>query len=222
MYGTTFRNVLQIIDLRPLHFLECSESAGRSKPLPVLAGSGKLALFGRMGTIAELQRAKNYRRSLRGLVVRMYAAMKSRVSIPRSHSKCFGLPIMPRSEFMVLADASPALRSLYEAWTASGYDRRLTPSVDRLDRRKGYTPDNIDFCTTTENARRFILKDFRGKPKHSKYRGVRPSRGKWSAIIKTGGKVFWLGTFDREEDAAIVYNVAAQLFFGPDAQLNPV
>ena len=44
----------------------------------------------------------------------------------------------------------------------------------------------------------------------------------WIAKIGCGGKQHWLGAFENQEDAAICYNVAAQLFFGEFARLNDV
>lgn len=47
-------------------------------------------------------------------------------------------------------------------------------------------------------------------------------RGVWEARIGVRKKSYWLGYYDNEEDAAIAYNVAAQLYFGAEARLNAV
>lgn len=59
---------------------------------------------------------------------------------------------------------------------------------------------------------------------HSRFYGVTWNKGeeKWMASIKCGGIGGTLGYFAEEEDAAIAYNVAAQLFFGEYARLNDV
>lgn len=54
----------------------------------------------------------------------------------------------------------------------------------------------------------------------SRYKGVHKRRGRWLAQIGVKNRILRLGSFDNEEDAAIVYDVAAQLFFGEFARLN--
>jgi hypothetical protein len=58
----------------------------------------------------------------------------------------------------------------------------------------------------------------------SKYKGVSwvKSRNVWVAYIEKDGKSMNLGYSSNEEDCAILYNVAAQLFFGCYARLNPL
>lgn len=55
----------------------------------------------------------------------------------------------------------------------------------------------------------------------SRFKGVRRTpNGRWVAQIKVDGRQFHLGRFDREEDAAIAYNGAAERHFGDFARLN--
>lgn len=47
---------------------------------------------------------------------------------------------------------------IYKNWVNSGYEKKLTPSIDRLDPKKNYTLDNIRICSLHENlARRGVL-----------------------------------------------------------------
>jgi hypothetical protein len=62
--------------------------------------------------------------------------------------------ICPREEFYEIANNSPELKKLHKAWFESGYEHRLTPSVDRIDNNHGYTIDNIQFITQSENAKK--------------------------------------------------------------------
>lgn len=89
---------------------------------------------------------------------------------------------------------------------------------DPLDNRR----ENLRFC-----KQRFNVANGQKRQQEnatSKYKGVswRPNENKWSAQIMVNRKQNHLGYFDEEEDAAIVYNVAAQLFWGEYASLNPV
>ena len=58
----------------------------------------------------------------------------------------------------------------------------------------------------------------------SRYKGVTwfKRHQLWRGQIMKNRKQYHLGYFDSEVEAAIVYNVAAQLFFGKFARLNPV
>lgn len=88
---------------------------------------------------------------------------------------------------------------------------------DGLDNRK----KNLRICDKGQNAINTPIKK-RGK-KLSKYRGVLPSSTTgWKAKIKKDQKFIHLGTFDREEDAALAYNAAAVKLFGEFARLNSV
>lgn len=41
--------------------------------------------------------------------------------------------------------------SIYSRWVASGYEKNLSPSIDRINDRIGYTKDNIRLVTLSEN-----------------------------------------------------------------------
>lgn len=79
---------------------------------------------------------------------------------------------------------------------------------------------NLRLCTPHQNGtnRRKQLNT------SSRFKGVAKidRDGGYSCTIGKDGKKFWIGTFKSEEDAAIAYNVAAQLFFGEFARLNDV
>lgn len=58
--------------------------------------------------------------------------------------------------------------------------------------------------------------------KSSQYRGVvyKPRINKWEADIRFNGKTTYLGTYEHEEDAAVVVDKAAIKYFGCNAKLN--
>ena len=58
----------------------------------------------------------------------------------------------------------------------------------------------------------------------SRYKGVHFHKGdsKWHAEIRVMGKKLYLGSYDREEEAAIAYNAAALAAWGEYAYLNPL
>jgi hypothetical protein len=56
----------------------------------------------------------------------------------------------------------------------------------------------------------------------SVFLGVCPKRNKWRAQIKKDGKVKYLGTFNKQEEAARAYNIAATSLHGEFARLNQI
>lgn len=43
---------------------------------------------------------------------------------------------------------------LYNIWAKSGYKRKLTPSIDRIDGLKGYEASNMQWMTLSENCKK--------------------------------------------------------------------
>jgi hypothetical protein len=55
---------------------------------------------------------------------------------------------------------------------------------------------------------------------HVGYKGVGPSGGKWKAKLQHHGREFYLGTFQRPEEAARAYDAKAREVFGEFACVN--
>lgn len=81
---------------------------------------------------------------------------------------------------------------------------------------------NLRICTTRQNCHNSRPV----KKKRCAYKGVqvwvRAGRLRYRSVIHIGGKGYEIGAYHTAEEAAIVYNVAAQLCFGEFAYLNPV
>ena len=86
---------------------------------------------------------------------------------------------------------------------------------ERLDNRK----INLRCATTSQNA--INMSKSWGS---SKYKGVAwlKNSNKWCAQIQFNKKLKWLGSFHKEEDAALAYNKKAIELFGEFAYLNEV
>lgn len=98
---------------------------------------------------------KKYERTKKGKLMRLYRNMQSRVNgIQWRKAHLYeGKEILDRDEFYHWALSSKEFHEMFAAWEASGFDRRLVPTVDRIDTDKGYIVSNMRWLTHSENSR---------------------------------------------------------------------
>lgn len=63
-----------------------------------------------------------------------------------------GLPILAREDFYAWSLANDEFWRLFQVWRAEGYERRICPSVNRINAAQGYLPGNIEWITHSENS----------------------------------------------------------------------
>lgn len=99
--------------------------------------------------------SKKYEKSFLGYLMRKYRNMKSRIAgvQKKKHHLYRGLEILPIDEFYIWSICSPEYELLFEKYKESGFDRKLAPSIDRIDSKKGYVIDNMRWITHSENSR---------------------------------------------------------------------
>ena len=99
---------------------------------------------------------KKYEKTLNGFLMRTYRNMQSRVSGVQ-HLKAhlyLGKEILSRELFYAFSKQDITLLQLFSQWEQSGYVRKLTPSIDRKITSQGYTLENIQWITHSENSRK--------------------------------------------------------------------
>ena len=72
--------------------------------------------------------------------------------------KTQGMPMLTKAEWNwwnSQPDIKAKFESIYNNWVESGYTTNLMPSIDRRDNSKGYTLDNIQWLSKTENNKKF-------------------------------------------------------------------
>lgn len=97
-----------------------------------------------------------YERTKHGKLMRIYRNMKSRVDgvqWMKAHLYS-GKYLLPKYQFYAWALESADFHRLFREWEESGYDRKLAPSVDRVDSSHGYAIWNMQWVTHSENSRR--------------------------------------------------------------------
>lgn len=97
-----------------------------------------------------------YEKTKNGFLVRCYRNMKSRIfGIQKSKSHLYiGKELLSKEDFYNWSLGSEKFHQLFNEWKNSGYQRKLTPSVDRVNSCSGYSLDNMEWVTFSENSRR--------------------------------------------------------------------
>ncbi len=108
---------------------------------------------------------KKYEKTKQGFLMRLYRNMTSRVTGSQKLKRHLyeGKELLPREDFYSWASASPTFHSLWEEWENNGHERRLAPSVDRIDSTRGYSVDNMEWVPFHENCRRGAVSRWAGK-----------------------------------------------------------
>ena len=99
---------------------------------------------------------KKYEKTEKGFLVRTYRNMLSRVSgVTKNKNHLYlGLEILDKKTFYEWSLNNVNFRELFTYWIMVDYERRYTPSIDRIDSKEGYTIDNIQWITFSENCKR--------------------------------------------------------------------
>lgn len=97
---------------------------------------------------------KKYEKTKKGFLVRLYRNMQSRITgVQKQKFHLYkGLPLLGRDEFYAWALSSDDFNRLFSDYEKSGYDRKLAPSVDRMDSKLGYEIHNMQFITHLQNS----------------------------------------------------------------------
>jgi hypothetical protein len=112
--------------------------------------------------LQRIRRKKNgnvethrYEKTPKGFLMRKYRNMESRVKgIQYKKAHLYkGLYLLPRKDFYNWAIPHIQFHKLYVEWIDSGYNRKLCPTVDRINTTKGYEISNMRWITHSENSR---------------------------------------------------------------------
>lgn len=111
---------------------------------------------------------KRYERTVNGFLMRAHRNMRSRtfgIQARKAHLYSHIQAVVSRDDFYAWSKADPSFSALWSQWVASGHDRKLTPSVDRIDSGGDYVLDNMQWVTHSENSRRGGASKKRRAPK---------------------------------------------------------
>lgn len=97
-----------------------------------------------------------YEKTPNGFLMREYRNMESRVTgVQKQKAHLYlGLPLLDRDSFYAWANLQMTFHDLFQMWWLSGYNRKLTPTVDRINSSKGYEIGNMEWVTHSVNSQR--------------------------------------------------------------------
>lgn len=92
--------------------------------------------------------------SPKGYLVRKYRNMLSRVSgVQQKKSHLYlGKTILPKVDFYAWALNNNDFVKLWDNYLSAKRNRKLAPTVNRIDPQKGYTLDNMEWITHSQNS----------------------------------------------------------------------
>lgn len=127
-----------------------------------------------------------------------YTEIKQRCQNPknRAYNHYKHCLICTREEFLCRFRDDPIFLNLFDNWKKSNYNTKLTPSVDRIDTKKGYTLDNMQFLTHSDNCTKDqektpikyfkegkLLGEFSSQGEASRVLGI-PQSNIWKVLVK--------------------------------------
>ena len=106
---------------------------------------------------------KIYEKTIAGFLMRAYRNMHSRISgiQYKKHHLYVGKSILSKDDFYNWTISNNDFMNLFAIWQKSNYQNKLTPSVDRLDVKLGYSIDNMQWITHSENSKKGALSRFK-------------------------------------------------------------
>ena len=107
---------------------------------------------------------RKYEKTVNGFLMRTYRNMQSRVEgVQHLKSHLYGgKELLSRDLFYAFSKSNQEFLQLFSQWEQANYDRKLTPSIDRKFSNQGYTLENIQWITHSENSRKGALSRHHG------------------------------------------------------------
>jgi hypothetical protein len=126
----------------------------KSAPTCTFEGCKRPKRNGGHGSWGKFCRSHVNKATINGFLLNLYHNMKKRVDGRGSHNRgnWKGKPILPKDVFYTWAKNNPEFFKLYKRWFTNGFDRKLTPSINRMNSTKGYTLDNMEWMTNSSNC----------------------------------------------------------------------
>lgn len=110
---------------------------------------------------ATRENARKWYRTFTGRIVSQYTTMRKRSlnTTIRRYKFIKIEDLCDREKFIEWLMTSSTWKTLYDNWITSNCELKLAPSIDRVDNKKGYSFDNIQIITQSENSKEAITEE---------------------------------------------------------------
>jgi hypothetical protein len=105
-------------------------------------------------SMSKAESNRKYWKTFNGKLMMTYNNMSRRVRGYVKPHLYNGLEICDRKQFYKWSSTNESFIHLYKEWVNSGYNRSFSPSIDRIDSSIGYTLNNIQWITHSDNSRK--------------------------------------------------------------------
>lgn len=96
-----------------------------------------------------------YRNNVKRYLYCRYRDIVNRCTGKYGHASYKGRDFLSKKEWDIWCnDTKDDFMALYNAWKENEYDRKLAPSIDRIDNNKGYIRKNIRWITQSKNSKK--------------------------------------------------------------------
>lgn len=101
-----------------------------------------------------------YRYSINRIFNHRYSCLKTRSSrVLKNHSySCFGKGYLTKEDWnnwCYRDDIMKKFMNIYNNWVQNNFDEKLAPSIDRINNNLGYSLDNLQWLTKSENSSKY-------------------------------------------------------------------
>lgn len=98
---------------------------------------------------------KKYEKTKKGFLMRLYRNMQSRITGVQKQKWYLykGKSLLLRELFYSWSISCKDFHKLFKTWEKNNYNRKLTPSVNRINSKKGYNISNMEWITHSQNSR---------------------------------------------------------------------
>lgn len=100
---------------------------------------------------------KRQRQDINRILSHRYNSMRQRVEGRGIvNYRVGGMEILTKTDWNKWCQENmESFMEIYQAWEESGFNTKLTPSIDRIDPRIGYTYDNIQWLSKSDNCSKY-------------------------------------------------------------------